>query len=175
MRAVSSTYASPRRSVLFPVGLTTLNAEYFVETDHKMVSRIAVQMAGAAQLPCPTPNIRRNAVVIYSRADMPWPVLILYTVLLRILVSICAAFFGRPSLRQHNIAWGGNDAVVASLCVVVETDCYHSDLSKQIIAEHLVESSADCEAAWAGLLCLHEGVRVVGFPDHASPPNRSED
>ena len=39
--------------------------------------------------------------------ERPCPVFILYTVLFSIIVSIFAAFFGRPSLRQQSIACGG--------------------------------------------------------------------
>ena len=77
MRAVLSTYASPSLSVCVPVGLIILNALYFVATDQRIVSRIAVQMAGAAQLHCPTPKTWHRVVVMYVLADSPYAVLIL--------------------------------------------------------------------------------------------------
>ena len=49
------------------------------------------------------------------RADMPWPVRILYMVLFNIIVSIFAADRGRPSLLQLIIACGGTRLAYAPL------------------------------------------------------------
>ena len=65
MSAVLSTNASPSLSVCFPVGLVIWNATYVSTTDHKIVSSTAVHIAGAAQLPCPTPRMRRSSLDRY--------------------------------------------------------------------------------------------------------------
>ena len=104
MRAVSPTYASPSWWIVFPVRLVISIAVYLALTNHRVVSRIAVHIAGAAQLPCPTPRIRQKAFDMYVCVATPCPVLMLYMALLRIRLSIFVAVFGRPKRLQQSMA-----------------------------------------------------------------------
>ena len=104
---VSSTYASPILDISVPVGVSSLKQLYFTAIDHIIGFKTATQIDGEAQLPWPVPKMRLSASDWYDLADIPWPVLIWYTVLFKIVVSIFAAVRGRPRRLQFIMAWGG--------------------------------------------------------------------
>ena len=58
-----------------------LRASYLFATDHNIVSSTTVHMAKSAQLPCPIPRILLMMFVMYSLADMSYPVFTLNVVL----------------------------------------------------------------------------------------------
>ena len=107
IRDVSSTYASPILLMCVLLGVFSWKQLYLTARDHRMGSSTTTQIEGDTQLPCPLPTILRREFVWYVLDEMPWPILILYTVLFRIVVSIFAVDRGRPSLLQFIIAWGG--------------------------------------------------------------------
>ena len=61
---VSSTKASPSLLATCFVGVLIMKLLNFFVTDQSMTSRIAVQMLGALLLPCPTPRILYNKLVL---------------------------------------------------------------------------------------------------------------
>ena len=60
------------------VGLVMIKLTYFVETDHRIVSSIVVQVRDAEPVPRPTPRILYRAVAWYFLAAGPCPVLMRY-------------------------------------------------------------------------------------------------
>ena len=63
MRDVSSTYASPIRSIVWLPGVSIRKQVNLVAMDHSIGSRAAIHMEGEAQLPWPVPKMRRSAFV----------------------------------------------------------------------------------------------------------------
>lgn len=61
---VPSTNESPSLLITCLVGVLIMKLLNFSVTDQSMTSRIAVQMLGALSLPCPTPRMLYNKVVL---------------------------------------------------------------------------------------------------------------
>ena len=81
---------------------------YFLDTDHRMVSRIIVQMLGPPPLSWPINEIICRLVMLHVLLLRPWSVLSRYLVPCMMKISISAALgvvqvIGTLSLREEGL------------------------------------------------------------------------